>query len=105
MYEDIQLGSSIHVKVASQPTSVAAAKTIVRVLSKSKDVREENKRLAKLRKVHYKPSRRGGRLYGGRMVKLRPVKGELGEEGTVAATADVLADLASVSRFVAVTKA
>ena len=105
MYEDIQLGSSIHVKVASQPTSAAATKTIVRVPSKSKDVREENKRLAKLRKVHHKPSRRGGRLYGGRMVKLRPVKGQLGEEGTVAATADVLADLASVSRFVAVTKA
>lgn len=105
MYDDIQPGSSVHVKIISRPTNVAASKTLVRLLSKDETVREENKRLAKLRKVHYRPCKRGGRLYGGHMVKFRPVKGTLGEEGTLAATVDVLADLKSVSRFIEVTKA
>ena len=105
MYDDIEPGTSIHVKIARQPTNEAATKTLVRLLSKDPAVRQENKRTAKLRKVHYNPARRGGRLYGGRMIKLRPVKGRPGEEGTIAATADVLADLKSVGRFVEVTKA
>jgi len=105
MHDDIQPGSSIHVKVASQPTNVAATKTLVRLLSKDSAVREENKRIAKLRKIHHNPQMRGGRLYGGRMVKLRPVKGKVGEEGTIIATIDVLADLKRVSRFLEITKA
>ena len=105
MYDDIQPGSSIHVKVTRRPTNAAAAKTLVRLLSKDPVVREENKRLAKLRRIHYRPRKRGGRLYGGHMIKLRPLKGDLGEEGTVAATVDVLTDLKSVSRFVEVSRA
>ena len=105
MFDDIQPGSTIHVKVTKRPTSAAACKTLVRLLSKDATVRDENKRLAKLRKVHYRPCKRGGRLYGGHMVKLRPVKGQLGEAGTLDATVDVLTDLQSVSRFVEVTRA
>jgi len=51
------------------------------------------------------PSMRGGRLYGGRQVKLYPVKAEIGEQGTVLATPDVIADLKSVARFIEVSGA
>ena len=105
MLEKIALGSRVNVKVIKRPTNIAASKTLVRVLSKDPVITAENKRLRKVRDSNYKPSMRGGRLYGGRMVKLRPVKGQLGESGTLTATADVLTDLRSVARFVDVTPA
>jgi len=103
MYDDIEPGSRINLKVTKQPTNAAAVKTIVRLLGKDEQVRVENNRLAKVRKKAYNPRRRGGRLYGGRQVKLRPVKARPPEQGTITATADVLADLKSVSRFIEVT--
>jgi len=105
MLEKITLGSRVNVKVVKQPTNIAASKTLVRVLSKDPVITAENKRLRKVRDSHYNPSMRGGRLYGGRMIKLRPVKGRLGESGTLVATADVLTDLRSVARFIDVTPA
>ena len=100
--DKITPGGQVHVKVVKRPTNAAASKTLARILSKDAVVQEENKRLDKVRKSNYKPRMRGGRLYGGHMVKLHPVKGRLGESGTVTATLDVLADLKSVSRFVSV---
>ena len=105
MLEKITPGSRVHVKIVKQPTNVPASKTLVRVLSKDPTITAENKRLRKVRDSNYNPQMRGGRLYGGRMVKLRPIKGGLGESGTLTATADVLADLRSVARFIDVTPA
>ncbi len=105
MLDKIKPGSQVNIKIVKQPTNIAAGKTLVRVLGKDAAVREANKRLHKVRKSNYNPSPRGGRLYGGRMVKLHPVKGQLGESGTVTATSDVLADLRSVQRFIEVTPA
>lgn len=102
---DIAPGTTINVKVVKQPSSERAAKTLVRLLSKSPEAKAEDKRLTSLRKKHYTPGRRGGRLYAGHMPKLRPLKGEVGEQGTILATPDVLRDLGSVERFVEVAAA
>jgi hypothetical protein len=103
--EDIAPGSQVHVKVIATPTNVAAVKTIARVLVKDVDFAAEQKRIEKVRRSQFNPSMRGGRLYGGRQVKLRPVKSVIGEQGTVLATPAVIADLKSVARFIEVTKA
>lgn len=100
--KDIPVGSRVSVKVVKEPTSVSAAKTIARVLYKDQDIAAEHKRLEKVRRTHFNPQPRGGRLYGGQLVKQHPAKGEVGESGTVHATIDVLRDLASVERFVEV---
>lgn len=98
----ISPGSTVTVKIVKTPTNAAATKTLVRLLSKDKTNRTEDKRLTRTRKRHYAPRPRGGRLYGGRMVKLRRIKGEAGESGTLHATVDVIADLQSVEQFVEV---
>jgi hypothetical protein len=103
--EDIAPGSQVHVKITASPTNEAAVKTIARVLAKDAVHAAEQKRIEKVRQSQYNPTPRGGRLYGGRQVKLRPVKSVIGEQGTVLATPAVIADLKSVARFVEVTKA
>lgn len=100
--DKITPGGLVHIKVVKRPTNAAASKTLARILSQDEAVRVENKRLDKVRKSNYTPRMRGGRLYGGHMVKLHPVTGKLGESGTVPATLAVLTDLKSVSRFVTV---
>jgi hypothetical protein len=102
---DITPGSKVTIKIIKQPTAVAASKTLVRVLCKDPIVHAENQRQRKVRKTNYSPARRGGRLYGGRVVKQHAVTGKLGEAGTIIATADVIRDLTSVARFIEVTAA
>ena len=102
---DIDTGAAIHVKVVKQPTNAAAAKTLVRLLNKDPEAKDNHKRLEAIRRKQYNPRRRGGRLYGGHMVKLRPLKGNVGESGALRATDDVLKDLQSVARFIEVTPA
>ena len=105
MLDKITLGSRVNVKIVKEPTNTAAKKTLVRVLSKDSSIVAENNRLRKVRDSNYTPRHRGGRLYSGHMVKLRPVKGRLGESGTVTATSDVVSDLRSVERFIEVARA
>lgn len=102
MLENIKPGSKIKIQIVKDPTNAAAAKTLARVLSKDKSVRAQDKRLRKIRKAQYEPKPRGGRLYGGWMVKLNAFRPEVGTGGIVAATVDVLTDLKSVSRFIQV---
>ena len=97
---DIAPGSTVHVRITRNPTNAAAAKTLVRLLCKDPEAQRQMKLQRKIRDKHYKPDVRGGRLYGGRVVKQSPVKGVEGESGTFQATPDVIRDLASVSRFV-----
>jgi len=105
MLDKIAPGSKINVKIVRQPTNAAASKTLVRVLAKDPVVYAEHDRQRKIRKKNFSPSRRGGRLYGGHVVKQHPVKGRLGEAGTITATTAVLRDLGSVQRFVEVSPA
>ena len=105
MPDEIAVGSRIQVKVVKQPTNAAAAKTIVRLLSKAEPVQEENRRLRRMRDTYAEDRTRAGRLWTVRVPKQRPVKGEVGESGTLKATVDVIRDLGSVARFVEITAA
>lgn len=105
MTQDIKVGSKINVKVVKQPTNAAAAKTIVRLLSKDSAVQKENDRLRRARKNGLREAQRGGRMWKIRVVKQHPVAAKIGESGVIVATTDVLTDLNSVSRFVEVSKA
>lgn len=104
---DITPGSTVNIKIVKDPTSVSARKTLVRILSKDAEVVAENKRLKKVRKTNQTHSPRGGRwrVWEGRLPKQHPVKGDVGESGTVLASVDVLTDLKSVERFVEVSAA
>jgi len=102
MFENIQPGSRVNVTVTRTPTRDAAAKTIVRVLSKDPGHRNEHRRNTRTRLRNYSPKRRGGRMYGGRMPRLNRLTGQVGESGTVLATLDVIRDLNSVEPFVEV---
>jgi len=105
MLDSINPGSTITVKIVNEPTNDAASKTLARVLAKDPEHVRENKRIADVRRKNYSPSMRGGRLYGGRLVKQSATQGKLGETGTVLASIDVLRDLKSVERFIEVEKA
>ncbi len=98
-------GSKINVKVTSRPTSAAAAKTIVRLLSKNAEVQAENERQRRIRSKGIRWNARGGRLWGTRMVKQASVAAVTGTEKTITASLDVIRDLKSVQRFVEVTAA
>jgi len=102
MFDNISPGSTVSVKIVKQPRSTAATKTLIRVLSKDPLVQAQNKLLCKIRKQQYAPARRGGRLYGGRMIKIKPFKIEVGLSKTIKATLDVITDLQSVKRFIEV---
>ncbi len=102
---DITPGTKVTVKIVNHPTNAAAVKTLVRLLSKDADVLTENARLRRIRKQQYNPQPRGGRLYAGHLVKQHPIKGKIGEQGTIVASVDVLTDLNSVKRFVEVSPA
>ncbi|MEM1108791.1 MAG: hypothetical protein AAGH99_08890 [Planctomycetota bacterium] len=103
--QELATGTKINLKVVKQPTSAAASKTITRLLSKDPAVIAENKRHAKIRKKAQWKSPRGGRwrVWESRLAKQHPVSGQIGEEGTIVASYDVLKDLPSVERFVEVT--
>lgn len=105
MLDKIKPGSRIKLKVRQTPRKVAAAKTIVRLLSKDEAIRRENQRLRKIRDTHLRFKTRGGRPWGVRLIKQRPVKGQAGESGTILATVDVLRDLRSIERFVDISTA
>ncbi len=104
MATTVQPGTTITVKVVKTPTNVAAAKTLVRLLSKDKAVMAENKRQRQIRKRLYAPQARGGRTYGGHVVKQHPIAGKLGEQGTIFASLEVVTALKSVERFVEITQ-
>ncbi len=105
MLDKIATGSKVNVKIVKQPTNAAAVRTLMRVLAKDPVVYTEHDRQAKIRKKHFSPSRRAGRLWGGQVVKQHPIKGRVGEAGTILATTSVLRDLNSVQRFIEVTEA
>jgi len=105
MLDKIAPGSKINIKIVKQPTNAAASKTLVRVLAKDPVVYAEHDRQLKVRKANFSPIRRGGRLWGGQVVKQHPIKGKLGEAGTIVATLSVLRDLNSVQRFIEVSPA
>jgi len=99
---EIKPGTQVRVEVVAEPTNQAARKTLARLLSKDLDAYEDDKRQRRIRQRGYNPQPRGGRLYGGHLVKQHVRQGTLGEKGEIRATVDVLRDLGSVQRFVRV---
>lgn len=104
---DITPGTTVNIKIVKTPTNASARKTLVRLLSKDADVIAENKRHKRVRKTNQTHSPRGGRwrVWEGRLAKQHPVKGDIGEAGTILASPDVVTDLKSVERFVEVSAA
>lgn len=102
MGEEIRPGSRIRVKVVRVPKKAAAAKTLMRLLRKDAAVRREDERLRKVRKAKFRQKWRGGRLWDIHQPAIPPVRLRVGVEGVMLASADVLRDLRSVSRFVEV---
>lgn len=100
--DQIAPGSKVVVKVVKQPTNAAAAKTIVRLLSKDAVARKHDARLKRSRKVHLRQAARGGRLWEINVVKQPVATAEVGAAGTIVASLDVIKDLASVTRFIEV---
>jgi hypothetical protein len=105
MLDKFAPGSKVNVKIVKHPTNAAAVRTLMRVLAKDPVVYAEHDRQAKIRKKNFNPGRRAGRMWGGYVVKQHPIKGRVGEAGTILATTSVLRDLGSVQRFVEVTEA
>ncbi|MFP4143577.1 MAG: hypothetical protein ACOCTI_07010 [Phycisphaeraceae bacterium] len=102
---DINPGDKINVKIVKRPTNQAALKTVQRLLARDPEMAAEIERERKVRKRNTEIRSRGGRPWAVRLVKHHPVQGEVGEQGTMRATVDVLRDLPSVERFVEVTPA
>ena len=104
---DIAAGTRVIIKIVKQPTNAAAIKTLVRLLSKDAVVKGHNARHRGIRKRQETMSPRGGRwrVWESRLAKQHPVKGAVGDQGTITASVDVLRDLNSVKRFVEVTAA
>jgi hypothetical protein len=98
-------GSKVTIKVVTRPSTAAATKTVVRLLSKDQVVKDENERLRKSRKTSHRTKQRGGRQWNIWTPKIHPVDGSIGETGTIVASLDVLTDLRSVAKFVEITKA
>ncbi len=102
---DIKPGSKVTLTVVKTPSNAGARKTLERLLCKDEARKLDDRRLAKIRKTHYSPRRRGGRLYSGRVPKQHLAHGHVGESGTITATNDVLRDLPSVERFLEIKEA
>jgi hypothetical protein len=101
---DIAPGTKIRVEITASPRSEAARKTLNRVCGKDPAAMREIRR-RKQHRPSLNKSRRGGRLWEHRMKSRPPVQLTPGAAYTLQATVDVIRDLQSVSRWVAVTSA
>ena len=102
MIDTIAPGSRITLTVTKKPTSVAATKTVVRLLCKDKTVMAEDARLKKARQANTTQHQRGGRRWTTKVVKQPAVQALPGVSKTITASLDVLTDLKSIARFVEV---
>ena len=97
-------GSKISVELTARPTNAAAEKTIIRLFRKDAAVSKFQRQMGRKR-PSMQSWRRGGNYWHHQMKTIPPVKLALGQKYTIAATVDVIRDLASVDRFVKVTAA
>ena len=101
---NIAPGRNVTIQITATPTSAAACKTLARLCAKDPAVA----RAKRWRKTH-RPSRefwrRGGKMWHHQMKSKLPLKLERGAKFTVFASVDVLRELQSISRFVAVSPA
>ncbi len=101
--KSIKPGSWVKVEIVKKPSSAAAGKTLIRLLAKDPGVAATKKKDKVFRARSRVPKDRGGRRWWHSVSMRQPVTPTVGVSGKLRATADVLQDLASVSRFVKVT--
>ena len=104
---DVTPGTNVTVKIIRQPNSAAAQKTLVRLLSKDREVVKRDDKLARIRKAGQTKSPRGGRwrVWESRQPKIRTITGTAGESGTFFAGSQEVRDLKSVEKYVEVSAA
>lgn len=99
MAAEIAIGSRIHIKVLKTPRSVAARKTLLRVLMKDNGHRKRHEVNRRHRRTAIQRRRHAGRPWYVIPRKALPVTGAPGEEATILATADVVADLKGLQEY------
>lgn len=102
MAADIKPGTKISLTVTKNPTNEAAAKTLSRLFAKDPVNKRERVRRKKLLSDAMEVHRRGGRPWEVRSKAPRLVQPKKGDACRISATTDVLKDLGSVTRFIAV---
>ncbi|GMU33180.1 MAG: hypothetical protein HS101_12090 [Planctomycetia bacterium] len=102
MAAEISPGTVISVTVTKSPTNEAAAKTLSRIFAKDPENKRERGRRKKLLVAAVEVRRRGGRPWEVRSKAPRLVQPIKGDGCRITASSDVLRDLGSVQRFVAV---
>ncbi|RIK64263.1 MAG: hypothetical protein DCC65_14700 [Planctomycetota bacterium] len=105
MASEIKPGTTISLTVTKTPTSEAAAKTLSRLFGKDAANKRERVRRKRLLADSMEVRRRGGRPWEVRNKAPRLVQPKKGDACTIHATTDVIKDLGSVTRFVAVKSA
>lgn len=100
---DIAPGGNVAIEIVRSPLKAAARKTLIRVCRKDPVVAKRERRWREKR-PSLRTWRRGGRPWEHRMKTVSSIELKPGEKYSVAATVDVLRDLASVERWVKVTK-
>lgn len=102
MAAEIKPGTVVSVTVTKNPTNEAAAKTLSRIFAKDAANKRERVRRKKLLETAIDVRRRGGRPWEVRSKAPRLVQPVKGDGCKIFASSDVLRDLGSVERFVAV---
>ncbi len=105
MAADIKPGATITLTLTKLPTNEAAAKTLSRLFAKDPSAKKARVRRKKLLASSMRVERRGGRPWEVRSKAPRLVQPKTGDSCKIFATSDVLRDLGSVTRFVAVKSA
>lgn len=102
MATEIKPGTTINLTVTKNPTNEAAAKTLSRLFAKDPVNKRERVRRKKILSETMEVHRRGGRPWEVRQKAPRLVMPQKGDACKIHATTDVIKDLGSVTRFVAV---
>lgn len=102
MAVDIKPGTTISVTVTKSPTNEAAAKTLSRIFAKDAAAKKTRVRRKKLLADAMRVERRGGRPWEIRSKAPRLVQPKAGDACKIFASSDILRDLGSVKRFVAI---
>lgn len=98
---DIAPNTAVTVEIVKRPASVAARKTLDRVCRKDPTVAKAIRK-RKERRPSWQTWQRGGRMWHHQMKSHSGIRLEPGASYQLTATLDVLRDLASVERFIAV---
>ena len=99
---DISPGTTVTVEITAVPRTEAARKTLLRLLSRTAEVRRHQRR-QKRQRPSWETWRRGGRMWHHQMKSIPLFEPTPGRRLSLLATVDTIRDLASVERYVKVT--